>query len=185
MDIFGLSCCVSVFILFFCLVPGDNNVKEVEVKLGLGREANNIMTAFNQIEETETLEDTSVLTNLQKILTPGLKNQTSSSSSSESYSSEDTRSSMSRSSSSSESSSSSTSSEASRQTLVSRTIFKCATMKSQKVWEKRFMCSLVFAICLFVCSKASTQNMQAAWTRTSLRSSTWVQRAACQTKFYW
>lgn len=145
MDTFELRCYVSVFsvLLLFCLVPVANRIKEIEFTVALGSDIKNIMAAFTQIEETETLEDTNVLKKLQKILTPGLKNQTSSSSSSESYSG-----SLSQSSSSSESlESSSSSSESSRQTLVSWSFFKCATMKNHKVWRKENSCAHLCVCC--------------------------------------
>lgn len=147
MDIIGLWCYVTVLsvLLLFCLIPVADRIREIELSIAVGHEAENIMTMFKDIEEKETLEDTNMLKKLQKILTPGRKNQTFSSSSSESFSGEASRSSMSQSSSSSESSessSSSSSTESGRQILVSGSS-KCATMKSQKVWERIFMCSLM------------------------------------------
>lgn len=150
------------------------------------------MTVINQNEEEEILEDRNVLMKLKKILSPGLKNRTSSSSSSESSSSDaslksssssQTSSSTIESSSSSESleressssssqSSSSSSSESSHQTLVSRSFYKYATMKNQKVWERKFMCLLI----------CNSRPLKPAWQATALISSRWVQTA---TKFYW
>lgn len=182
-----------LFVTFFCLVPANNSITEVEVNIAGGSGAANLMTVINQNEEEEILEDRNVLMKLKKILSPGLKNQTSSSSSSESSSSDASfksssssrrSSSMSQSSSSSESSdressssssqsSSSSSSESSHQTLVSRSFFKYATtIKNQKVWERKFMCSLI----------CNSRPMKPAWKVTALRSTGWVQRA---TKFYW
>lgn len=180
-----------LFVTFFCLVPANDSITQVQ--LNIAASAESLVTVINQNEEEEILEDRNVLMKLKKILSPGLKNQTSSSSSSESSSSDASfksssssrrSSSMSQSSSSSESSdressssssqsSSSSSSESSHQTLVSGSFFKYATtMKNQKVWERKFMCLLI----------CNSRPMKPAWKVTALRSIGWVQRA---TKFYW
>lgn len=132
--------CIRFSLLpFFCWVPVENKITEVEVIIAQGSGAQELMTVTNQNEEEEILEDRNVLMKLKKILSPGLKNRTSSSSSSESSSGDASlkSSSSSQASSSSESSeresgsssSQSSSSSSSESSLVSRSFYKYATMK--------------------------------------------------------
>nr|XP_019936765.1 PREDICTED: vitellogenin-2-like [Paralichthys olivaceus] len=112
-------------------------IEKIEIEIQLGdKAAEKIIKVINLSEEEEILEDKNILMKLRKILVPGLKNSSASSSSSSSRSSSSSSVSSHRSSSSSSerSSSSSSSSSSSRSSAQSSS----KSMSKQKLHDMKF-----------------------------------------------